>query len=119
MPITVTFLNTCRTAITGLPELTTYRAAVVALGAAAKASRPALWYATYGDNQAGLSPAYRLRKAIRDTVRANADATVSPLEQEEAYRTLAADYVSVPDPPKNAEQEAAEYAAMLVEDAVS
>lgn len=119
MPITDSFMASCRAAIDDLPELTTFRAALAALAGATRAARPALYQAAYGDNQAGLSPAYRLRKAIRDTVGATADATVSPGERETAYATLAAEFAPAYAPPTPADQEQAELERLILEDQLS
>lgn len=119
MPITDAFMAACRAAVANLPELTAFRAALAALAGASRAARPALYQAAYGDNQAGLSPAYRLRKAIRDTVGATADATVSPGEREAAYATLAAEFAPAYAPPTPADQEQAELERLILEDQLS
>lgn len=119
MPITVSFLNTCRAAVNASAELAAFRAAQAAYGAAARPDKARLYQACYGDAQAGLSPAYRLRAAVREAVRASADATVSPLEQEEAYRTLVGEYAPHVRRPQTALEDQADLEAALLEDALS
>lgn len=115
MPLTTAFLNTCRTSIITLPEYTAFNTSYATYASAAKANRPAYWHATYGDT---TKPAYLLRKAIRDTVTAQAASSggVSPTEREEAIRTLAAEYVPQPGKPANFADEAAALQTLLLEE---
>ena len=94
MAASTTFLNTCHALIAALPEYTAYRAARLAFEEASEESRLAKWQLLYGDNQAGGSPALRLRRAIRDIVAANAGSTESSLDREDAYRQLAAPFLT-------------------------
>lgn len=119
MAVSDAFLATCRTQIAASAEYTAFRTALTALGASARAGKPALWQALYGDNQAGLSPAYRLRRVVRDTVQANRTASTTPLDLEAAYRTLAAEYAPPARQPQNAEQEAAAFQDLLLQDQMS
>jgi hypothetical protein len=114
--VTVTLLNNCRTALAGRPELTAYQTARDAYGAGSDAARPALWYAAFGDNQANLSPAYRLKVAIRETIAQQADATVTPAERETAYRQLVSEYVQDVPKPTSRTDEQADLVAAINED---
>lgn len=96
MPVTDAFLATCRAAITSLPELAAFRAALASVGVGSRDQRAANWVACYDNSQSSTqSPAYQVRKAIRETVRAQADAngTLSPLDRESAYRTMVLEFV--------------------------
>jgi hypothetical protein len=117
--VTAAFLAARRTEIALLAELTAFQAAVATLNATSAADYGRYWQAAFGDAQAGLSPAYRLRKAIRDTVRGAADGTQSALDLEGAYRTLVGEYVSEPPAPTNFNDDAALLQQILTEDALS
>lgn len=119
MPITDAFMASCRSAIATSSELTAFRSALTALAGATRATRPALYQACYGDNQAGLSPAYRLRKYIRDTVQALAATTVTPGERETAYQTLTGEFVPASPVPTPADQEQAKLQTLLIEELLS
>jgi len=119
MPITTAFLNACRALVLRHTEYTEFVAAHAAFAAAARADRPVLWQAAYGNGQVGQSPAYRLRKVIRDVVTAQVDAGVNRNDREGAYQTLAAELVAAVKPPKNALDEQAELQAALIEDQAS
>jgi hypothetical protein len=122
MPVTDSFLSTCRTAVNLLPELTTFRAALATVGAGSSAERRAAWAACFDDNRStDKSPAYRLRKAIRDTVRAEADAagTLSPLDRESAYRTISAEFVPDVAKPHEQARESEELQRLLIESMLS
>lgn len=120
MPITVSFLATCRTSIIALPEYTTFNTSYAALVSASRASRPTYWQATYGDGSP-TSPAYLFHLAIRNTVTALASTTggISPLETEEAIRTLAAEYIPRAKRPKNYAEESAALQELLLQDQMS
>lgn len=121
MPVTDSFLTTCRTAITALPELTTFRTALASVGVGTIDARRAAWTACYGENQTGGSPAYRLAKAIRETVLAQAGiaGTLSPLDRESAYRTMEAEFVPTAPKPPTRTQEEDELRRLLLEQQVS
>lgn len=119
MATTAAFLATCRTAIEATPELSAFRTALLALGAASRAARPALWNALYDDAQAGHSPALRLRKAIRDAVNANAGESVTALERESTYRDFAAEYAPQYPRPTDAVTEKTELERLIREDQLS
>jgi hypothetical protein len=119
MAVTTALLNSCRTQILASAEYAAFRAAYASYASASRASRPAYWQAAYGDNQPGLSPAYRLRKFARETVAGLADATVTAGERETAYQTLAAEYVPNAPQPLDAVQERSLTLQTLVEDALS
>lgn len=119
MPIAQSFLDTCTTSILLLPELTTFRTAYALYDAASQTDRPGYWADAFDDAQSGLSPAYRLRKAIRDIVRSTVDATISPTEREEAYRTLTALYVPDIKPPRPYAEEAADLQDLLTRELLS
>lgn len=111
MALTDAFLNTCRTAIASLAELTAFRTAYATFSSSSRASRLGYWHAVYtpGGTDA-TSPAHTLRVAIRGVINAQADiaGTLSPLDREQAYRTLNAEYVTVVErPPTDAEEQAA------------
>lgn len=102
MPVTESFLATCRTAIELTAQFTAYRTAYALYDAASTAADKAVyWNDCFSDAQLGQSPAMALKKAIRETVLANADATITATERESAYRTLKAYYVGDPAPPLN------------------
>lgn len=121
MALTASFLATCRTVIATLPELATFRTAKTLAETGTRAQRTAAWQAAYGDAQSGLSPAYRLRKAVRDTVNAQADSngTLGPLDRETAYQTLVAEVVTVVPPPSSAAAEYAAFQRLVTEDQMS
>lgn len=121
MALTAAFLSTCRTAIDSLPELTAYNTAYAAYGAASRSTRRGLWAAVFKDSTSGPSPAYNLRRAIRDTVNAQADSngTLGPLDRESAYRTLVAEYVVTRPQPISDAAEAALYNRLIQEDLLS
>lgn len=119
MAVTTAFLNSCRTQIVASAEYTAFNTAYAAYASASRASKPGYWHAAFGDNQAGLSPAYRLNKLIRDTIRGLADSTISPSEYESAYRTLSAEYVPDTQRPNDANEERAALQQALIEDAAS
>lgn len=123
MPVTASFLATCRTAVSALPELTAFRAALASVGTGATSgARRAAWSACYDDSLSPLkSPAYRLRKAILDTVAAEADiaATLSPLDRAAAYRTLRDEFVPAHAAPPSLAAESAELQQALLDDMLS
>lgn len=119
MAVTAAFLASCRSAIVATAEYTAFNTAYALYASASRSSRANYWYLAYGDNQAGLSPAYRLRKAIRDTVLGLADSTVTPTERESAYRTLAAEYVQDIAPPMDQNTEKAALEKAILEDQLS
>lgn len=109
MPLTDAFIATCRTAVGSLVELTAFNAAGV-LANDTRAERTAQWGRLYQVTDAdGTTAAYRLAKAIRDVVNAEADkyqtagsGTVTATERESAYQTLAAECIPVvPQPPSD------------------
>lgn len=109
MSLTTAFLNTCRTAISSLPELTTFQSALTAALNGTRSARIAAWHATYTPGTAGLSPALNLRRAIRDTINAQADASgaLGLLDRESAFQTLSAEFVpTYTRPPSDAEEAA-------------
>jgi hypothetical protein len=118
MPTTAAYLTTCRTAIAASPELTAFRTAI-ALIAGTRTNRARYWWLAYNDAQAGMSPAYRLRKSIRDTVNANADATISLTERESAYQSFVLEFAPTMTRPMDAAQEQAELERLLIEDQLS
>lgn len=118
MAVTESFLATCRTAIELLPELTTFRDAYSSFDTCSRNDKGLYWHAAYGDAQSGLSPAYRLRAAIRETVRANGG-SVTAIDQESAYQTLVGQYVPNINKPIPADQEQAELQRILLEDLMS
>lgn len=119
MAITNALLSSCHAQIVASVAYSTFTAAHAAFVAGSRTARPALWHAAYGDAQAGLSPAYRLKKFIRDTVAGLAASTVTPSERETAYQTLVAQYVTTPNRPNNVLEEQAELQKLLTEDAAS
>jgi len=121
MALTDSFLATCRAAIALLPELATFRTAKTLAETGTRAQRTAAWNAAYSDAQAGLSPAYRLRKAVRDTVNAQADTagTLGLLDRESAYQTLVAEVVTTVPPPSSAAAEYAAFQRLVTEDQLS
>ena len=121
MALTDAFVQTCRTAINLTPEVTAFRTAAAAALTGTRTARIAAWYATYSPGVNGLCPALSLRKAIRDTVNAQADISgaLGPLDRESAYRTLSAEFV--PDyarPPSDADESAA-LATLLLQEQMS
>lgn len=121
MPISDSFLGTCRGLIDDLPELSTFRAALANITSTSRAARSAAWAGAFGDAQAGLSPAYRLRRAIRDTVNSQADiaGNMSGLDRESAYRTMAAEFVPEVPPPPTLAAERDELERLRLEDSMS
>lgn len=121
MALTTAFLNTCRTAIGSIPELTAFRTARHNSLTATRANRIAAWHAAHSPTTAGPSPAYNLRRAIRDVVNARADAagTLGPLERESAYATLAAEFVPEQARPMSDAEEAAALETLLRQEQLS
>lgn len=117
MPVTTAFLNTCRTSIITLPEYTAFNTSHATFASASRADRARYWQATYGDGNP-TSPAYLLRRAIRDTVTSQATITggISPAEREESIRTLAAEYAPQSPKPQSHADEAAALQALIVEE---
>ena len=113
MALTTAFLNSCRTSINSLVELTTFRTALAAVGAGTRAERLAAWTSAYKPTATGQSLAYQLRVAIRNVVNAAADGGQGPLDLESAYQTLAAEFAPDATKPNDAVQEAAELAQLL------
>lgn len=118
MPLTDAFLATCRTAVEALPELATFRAAKAVADTATRAARVAAWHSAY---DGVTSPAYLLRRAIRDTVNAQADIAGNKtlLDRESAYGTLSAQYAHQPDCPLTDAQEQAELERLILLDQAS
>lgn len=121
MALTTAFLNTCRTAVGSLTELTTFRAALRVAQGSRRADRIAAWHAAYSPTTSGPSPAYNLRRAIRDTVNAQADiaGTLGQLDRESAVRTVAAEFVPDFARPPSDDQEQAALEQLLREDTLS
>lgn len=118
MAVTEAFLQTCRDLIDDLPELTAFRAAYANFASASHDDKGRYWFLTYGDAQSGLSPAYRLRAAIRQTVEGQAgnDATITPADRQSAYSSLTGQYVpQEAKPMKTAEEKAALQTLLLNE----
>lgn len=114
MALTTAFLNSCRTSINSLVELTTFRTALAAVGTGTRAERLAAWTAAYAPPATGgQSLAYQLRAAIRGVINAAADGGQGPLDLESAYQTLAAEYVPDATKPNDAVREAAELDQLL------
>jgi hypothetical protein len=110
MALTTAFLNTCRDAIADLAELTAFRSALAGALSGTRSARVSAWSATYAHTSSDPSPAYNLRRAIRDTVNAQADASgaLGLLDRESAYQTLSAEFApDYPKPPSDAEEAAA------------
>lgn len=113
MALTTAFLNSCRTSINSLAELTTFRTALAAVGTGTRAERLAAWTAAYSPTATSQSLAYCLRVAIREVIKAAADGGQGPLDLESAYQTLAAEYVPDATKPNDAVREAAELDQLL------
>ncbi len=96
MPVTDAFLNTCRTLRTALPELTAFNAALASYTTASDADKGTYWNLAFRDAQVGLSLANRLKVEIRNIVQAQrgSPTTLSDLDCESAYRTLASEVIT-------------------------
>lgn len=107
MPISAAYTAACRTAVLALPELTAFRAAKAVTDSMTRDQRRAAWYAAYEPSVGGPSPAYNLRRAIRDVVNARGDITgnITALDRESAYQTLATEFAPDAERPASAEQE--------------
>ncbi len=102
MPASASFLNSCNTAVRLTPEYAAFVAALAALSSAGEEQRLGVWNAAYSDAQPGLSPAYRLRRAVRATVADQQAILVVALSQEDseaAYQTLIGSLVPDISPP--------------------
>ena len=102
MAVSASFLATALATIQSTPEYATFTAALARLSAAAEDDRQARWNDAYSDGQVGLSPAYRLRRAIRDAITNTAvssGVTLSPADAEGAYQTLVAQVAPEGQPP--------------------
>lgn len=116
MAVSDAYLATCRARIDATAEKSAFTTALTAFADAKAANRGAKWQACFSDAQAGLSPAYQLRKAIRDIVTAHNggdDGTYSALDVEAAVRTLCAEYVPSVKPPLTAQEEEAVLESLL------
>lgn len=113
------FLASRRTEILLLPEYTAYQTALTNYGNAAPADQGRYWAVLFDDAPVAKSAAYRLRAAIRETVRAAQDGTVSPLDLEGACSSLAAEYVTDIPKPTSAAEDQALIQGLLLEDAVT
>ncbi len=102
MPASASFLATALAAIQSSAPYAAFQAALAALSAAPEDSRQAAWNRCYADAQLGLSPAYQLRRSIRDAI-ANTEAStataLSPTDTEAAYQLLVAQIVPDGLPP--------------------
>lgn len=105
MAASASFLSAALASARASAEYATFAAARAAFAAAPEGSRQARWSDCYSDAQPGLSPAYRLRRALRDVVantQISQSVTLSPAESEAAYQFLVAQLVpevSAPSPP--------------------
>lgn len=115
MAVTTAFINTCRAQVVVTGEYTAFNTAQALYANAARADRARYWYLTYGDNQTNLSPAYRLRKVIRDTITAGADATVTASDRETIYQILVDNLVPRTKRPATRDEDAAGLATLLTE----
>lgn len=121
MALTTAFLNTCRSAIASLAELTAFRESLALTDAATRAERIAAWHATFSPDGDGICPAHSLRQAIRGVVHAQADLSgaLGTLDRESAYRTLAAEFVPVYPRPATDDEANAAFEQLLLEDRLS
>lgn len=119
MAASASFLESCRVQIRVLPELTAFTAALASYNGAARGDRGRYWYLAFNDNQAGLSPAYRLRRAIRDIVTAYVDSTANAGDREAACVTLANEFCPDTPSPQSTGQEAAELQTAIIDDLLS
>lgn len=102
MPASLAFLNTALATIRDTPEYAAFQTALLAYSAAGEEQKQAKWNAAYSDNQAGLSPAYRLRRAIRAVVvntQASEEVTLSRADAEAAYVYLVEQVAPASAPP--------------------
>lgn len=119
MAVTESFLASCRTAIDLHPEVAAFRAAYALYDAASRADKGRYWRLAFDDAQTGLSPAYRLKKLVREVIASLADATVTPAEREAAYRTLGGEYVPAVPEPTPIEQEQLELQRLIIQELAS
>lgn len=120
MAASTTFLNTCRTQIEASTELSTFRTAYASFDTASHSDKARYWQAAFGDNQSGLSPAYRLRKFIRETVTGQAEiSSLAPSDREPAIATLSSEYVPSVSPPLDNPAEAAALSDLLIQELLS
>jgi hypothetical protein len=119
VPVTSAQMASFRAQIVASVAYSAYNTAHAAFVAASRSARPALGHAAYSDAQEGLSPAYRLKTAIRDAIASLAPATVTAAEREETYRTLVEQYVATPTRPRTAIEDQVELQKLLIEDAAS
>lgn len=122
MPLTAAFLTTCRAKVDALDELSAFRTAG-ALANSTRAERMARWgrvHATTDSN--GTTVAYRLSKAIRDVVNAEADkyqtagsGIINSSERESAFATIHGEYVPVIGRPTTTADEIATLTAAINE----
>lgn len=116
MSVSDAFLSTCRTRIDATSEKSAFQTAFTTFADATHTDRGRYWHEAFGDGQAGLSPAYRLRKAIRDIVTAHngeSDGSYSQLDIEAAVRTLCNQYVPSGQKPLTAHEEEAVIESLL------
>ncbi len=118
MALTDSFLASCRVAINALPELATFRAALV-LTVHTREGLAAAYSRAY---EAGApTPAQALFRAIRETVNALADTSgaLGLLDRENACRTLTAEYVTAAVRPDSVADETATLIVLQREDQYS
>lgn len=121
MPVPTTFLDTCRTRVLALAELTAYQTAGALADSASRADRDAQWGAMHaGGND---SPAHRLRLAVRGVVSAEADVVaastgtvVTAAERNACYDALVSEYAPARPRPVPAADELAALNQAIAED---
>lgn len=120
MAASAAFLTTCRAAIILQPEYTAFNTALSSFATSSRSQRSYYWQQCFDDGQAGLSPAYRLRAAIRGVVTSlQARNGVTDLDRETAVQTLCREYVGEQRRPTNAVEEAALLQQAIVQDMLS
>jgi hypothetical protein len=120
MAVSAAFLTTARSVIADSAEYAAFQTAYAAYASASRSQRAAEWNDCFSNAQVGLSPAYRLEKAIRDAVfGADGVSALSPLDLEAAVRQLSGEYLPRPKRPASASEEAAQLQELMIQDAVS
>lgn len=114
MAVSDATLISWRALVRVLPEFTAYQAARLTFGAATGDTRRSMWVSLFSDAQPGMSLAYRLRRAIRDVVVANATSDHSALDREGAYRSLAAEVVNEEERPLTDAEEQSTLAPAII-----
>lgn len=118
MAVSASITAICQAAILKLADLGTFQTAYNAVIGASSDNKLAAWRLCFDVSvqQVGThSPAYRLKRAIREAIRGNDDGTLSPTDRETLYQSLVSLYVPSMTRPNMPEQDQVEYTALAMQ----